>query len=111
MCMYMYAYTHVKSRRRMTPCDSLVSAMGWVRLVGSLKSEVSFAEYRLFYWALLRKRPIILRSLLISATPYLAPCEGLIYICIYVYVNVYVYVYIYNKVLMRRVSCLAVSAM
>jgi len=44
--------------------------MGWLRLVGSLKSQVSFAEYSLFYRALLQKRPIILRSLLIIATPY-----------------------------------------
>jgi len=44
--------------------------MGWLRLVGSLKSYVSFAEYRLFYRALLQKRHIILRSLLIVATPY-----------------------------------------
>jgi len=43
--------------------------MGWLRLVGSLKSYVSFAEYSLFYRALLQKRPIILRSLLIVATP------------------------------------------
>ena len=41
---------------------------GWLRLVGSFKSYVSFAEYSLFYGALLQKRPIILRSLLIEAT-------------------------------------------
>ena len=35
-----------------------------------LKLQVSFAEYRLFYRALLQKRPIILSSLLIAATPY-----------------------------------------
>ena len=40
----------------------------WLRLVGSLKLEVSFAEYRLFYRAVLQKRPIILRSQLIVAT-------------------------------------------
>jgi len=44
--------------------------MGWLRLVGSLKLQVSFAEHSLFYRALLQKRPIILRSLLIVATPY-----------------------------------------
>jgi len=54
----------------------------WLRLVGSTKLQVSFAEYSLFSWALLQKetlkrddvlqkRPIILRSLLIVATPYL----------------------------------------
>jgi len=30
--------------------------MGWLRLVGSLKLQVSFAEHRLFYRALLQKR-------------------------------------------------------
>ena len=44
--------------------------MGWLRLVGSFQSKVSFAEYSLFYRALLQKRPIIWRSLLIEATPY-----------------------------------------
>jgi len=43
--------------------------MGWLRAVGSFKLYVSFAEYRLFYRALLQKRPIILRSLLIVAIP------------------------------------------
>jgi len=42
--------------------------MGWLRLVGSLKSYVSFAEYHLFYRALLQKRPTILRSPLVEAT-------------------------------------------
>ena len=37
---------------------------------GSLKLQVSFTEYRLFYRALLQKRPILSRSLLIVATPY-----------------------------------------
>ena len=44
--------------------------MGWLRLVGSLKVQVSFAEYRLFYRALLQKRPTFLGSLLIVATSY-----------------------------------------
>ena len=38
--------------------------MGLLRLLGS-----SFAEYRLFYRALLPKKPTILRSLLIVAAP------------------------------------------
>ena len=46
-------------------------SMGWLRLVGSLKLQVSLAEYSLFYRALLHKRPIILRSLLVEATPYI----------------------------------------
>jgi len=44
--------------------------MGWLWWVGSLKLQVSFVEYSLFYRALLQKRPIISRSLLIVATPY-----------------------------------------
>jgi len=44
--------------------------MGWLRIVGSLKLQVSIGEYSLFYRALLQKRPVILRSLLIVATPY-----------------------------------------
>jgi len=39
--------------------------MGWLRLVDSFNLMVSFAEYSLFSRALLQKRPIILRSLLI----------------------------------------------
>ena len=35
-----------------------------------LEQHVSFAEYRLFYRALLQKRPITLRTLIIEATPY-----------------------------------------
>jgi len=36
--------------------------MGWLRLVGSLKFQVSFAKYSLFYRALLQQRPIIYRA-------------------------------------------------
>jgi len=46
------------------------------RLVGSLKLYVSFAEYGLFYKALLQKRPVISSSLLIAATPYPPSCDG-----------------------------------
>jgi len=57
--------------------------MGWLRLVGSLKLHISFTEYRLFYRTLLQKSLIILRSLLIEATPY-------IYIHIYICVCMYI---------------------
>ena len=46
--------------------------MGWLRLVGSIKLQVSFAEYCLFYRSLLRKRPMILSILLNVAFPYIA---------------------------------------
>ena len=50
-------------------CLSSCHCMGWLRLVGSFKLYVSFAKepHKIDY--ILRKRPTILRSLLIVATP------------------------------------------
>jgi len=59
--VYIDTYVHIQVLRK--------SPMGWLRLVDSLELQVSFAEYRLFYREILQKRPIILRSLLIVATP------------------------------------------
>jgi len=82
--------------------------MGWLRLVGSLKLLVSFAKepYQRDY--ILQKRPIILRSLLIVATPYTINYESCthvliqniiystqVYIHIYMYIHIYIYTYIY----------------
>jgi len=44
--------------------------MGWLRLVGSLKLQVSLENTCLFCRSLLQKRLTILRSLVIVATPY-----------------------------------------
>ena len=44
--------------------------MGWLRLVGSFKLQVSFAKEHYKRDYILQNRPIILRSLLIVATPY-----------------------------------------
>ena len=55
--------------------------MGWLRLVGSLKLQVSFAKEPYKRDDILQKRPIILRSLLIVATPQnesLIPSESLL---------------------------------
>jgi len=55
------------------PCSSwrfMNAAMGWLRLVGSLKLEVSFAKEPYKRDDILQKRPIMLRSLLIADTPY-----------------------------------------
>jgi len=46
--------------------------MGCLRLVGALKLQVSFGDCRLFDRALLQKRPVISRRLLIVDTPYLS---------------------------------------
>ena len=43
--------------------------MGWLKLVGSLKIQVSFAKEPLFCRALLQKRPIFLGSIQAVATP------------------------------------------
>jgi len=48
--------------------------MGWLRLVGSLKLEVSFAKEAYKRDDILQKRPMILRSLLIVATPHRINC-------------------------------------
>ena len=50
---------------------SPVRGMGWLRLVGSFKLQVSFAEYCLFHRALWQKRPVSLRSLVIAGTPHM----------------------------------------
>jgi len=50
-------------------CVLYCVCMVWLRLVGSLKSLVSFAKEPYKRDNILQKRPIILRSLLIVATP------------------------------------------
>ena len=78
--------------------------MGWIRLVGSLKLHVSFGEYRLFYRALLQKRPIILKRLLIVATPYLryvSSCACKTYrMCVHTYtgIDIFVNMYIHHRI-------------
>jgi len=55
----------------------LTPRIGWLRLVGSLKLQVSFTKYSIFYRALLQKRPITSLIILVAATPYrklLTPC-------------------------------------
>ena len=66
---------YVRVRPTCEVCGSTPSR--WLRLVCSLKLYLSFAEYCLFYRALLQKRPTILRSLLIVATPYHQVLPGL----------------------------------
>jgi len=51
-------------------CVTWIVRMGWLRLVGSLKLQVSFAKEPCKRDYILQKRPIILRSLLIVATSY-----------------------------------------
>jgi len=57
-------------RARTSANDDSDVDMGWLRSVGSSKLYIFFAEYHLFYRALLQRRPIISRSPRIVATPY-----------------------------------------
>jgi len=52
-----------------SPHSNPLIAMGWLRLVGCLKIQVSLQNTGLFGRALLQKRPIVLSILLIVATP------------------------------------------
>jgi len=79
--VYIYAYEYIYK----------------VLLVGSFKLQVSFAECSLFYRALLQKRPIILRSLLMVATPcpfHVLPPIFCVCMCACMYVFMYVYMYV-----------------
>ena len=78
------------------PAQSAICVMGWLRLVGSLKLQVSFAKepYKREY--ILQKRPIILRSLLIVATPFhifVFPAKSEICVSVRVFVRVHLHVF------------------
>ena len=108
MCMYAYMRMYLGSRfpslsfpLHFILCIHTIP-MGWLRLVGSLKSQVSFAEYRLFYRALLQKRPMILRSLPIVATPYAYMHIRHLFIYIHTYAHVFV---LSSTLLLHFLSC------
>jgi len=89
---YFYVQIHItifKKIKHINIYTSLRVNMGWLRLVGSLKLWVSFVKepYKRDY--VLQKRPIILRSLIIVATPYVYP-----HTCVSKYIHVYAYIYI-----------------
>jgi len=65
--VHTYSY-HVARMALLIVCTH--THMQWLRWVDSFRLWVSFAEYSLFYRALLQKRPMFLGSLLIVATSY-----------------------------------------
>jgi len=69
ICIHSYSYNQrqVNVSKSQLP-NYFVYGVGWLRLVGSLKSYVSFAKEPYKIDDILQKRPIILRSLLIVAT-------------------------------------------
>ena len=62
--------SHTNETCHILGCITACITMGWLRLVGSSKKQVSFAKEPYTRDAILQKRPIILRSLLIVATPH-----------------------------------------
>ena len=102
--IYMSHVTYKWAMSRMhevhSPCLHIIYRspylhMGWLRLVGSLKLQVSFAEYPLFYRAVLQKRPMkepINRSNPISYTEGHSPYLDIIYKSRAVYDMEYVYI-------------------
>jgi len=57
-------------------------SMGWLRWVGSIKSQVSSADYSLFYRALLQKRPMILSIVLTETIRYLSDAQRFVHVLI-----------------------------
>ena len=125
MCIHMRGSgtrvcVRVSVSHHISLCIHMDIRMGCLRVVGSLKLYVSFAEYHLFYRALLQKRPMILRSLLIVATPYdhLSMCIHMhihtrfLYIldaCIRVYAS-YICMYIFRYVgVISMFACMQIS--
>jgi len=58
------SHTHAQTHK-----DRAQTHMGWLRLVGSLKLQIYFAKKPYKRDDILQKKPVILRSLLIVATP------------------------------------------
>ena len=83
-CIYIYTYSSVYLR--------ICTHMGWLRLASSLELKIICAEYRLFYRALLQKRPVILRSLLVEATPYFKT-KYEIQTCLYTYIHTHTWMF------------------
>jgi len=69
-CTLSPTRTHTHIHTRHTECIYTSKYMGWLRLVGSLKLQVSFAKEPYKRDDILQKRPILLRSLLTVATLY-----------------------------------------
>ena len=91
ICMCIHIYMKIYVCTYIQEAEALID-MGQLRLVGSIKVQVFWAEYRLFHRALLQKRPMTLRSLLIVATPYI---KKTMTICVYTPIYIYIYIYVY----------------
>ena len=86
--------------------------MGWLRLVGSLKRQVSFAKEPYKRDDILQKRPIILQGGRVCKEVWakladeecfasVSMCRGYpryIYICIFICLDIYIYIYTYINI-------------
>jgi len=77
--IHMCDMTHAHVFNDSSTCVTRRIPMGWLRSVGSLKLQVSFAKEPYKRDDILQKRPVILRSLLIVATPYV---ENDTFVCV-----------------------------
>jgi len=68
--------------------------LGWLRLAGSFKLCVVFGKEPYKRDDILPKRPKILRSLLIVATPYQRLKSACVYIRVYINIHRHIYMYI-----------------
>jgi len=77
-----HAHMYASSRHHSFICiDSDLDTMGWLRLLGSWKSQVSFAKEPHKRYCVLQKRPMIFGSLLIVATSYTLYANDGIHMC------------------------------
>ena len=111
--LLLYIYKRVdllyKKIQKLAP---LPPHMGWLWLVSSLKSQVSFAEYHLFYRALLQKRPKTSRSLLIVATAELlsrpSSLRMYIYTHTYKFLGVCIYMQLHTYTCTQKIMSVSV---
>ena len=96
ICNHKHKYVHLYIHIYTYTCnigivDTARCVMGWLRLVGSLKLQVSFAKEPYKTDDILQKRRIILRSLLIEATPYTPLVHVMFLLDSSLHIRIYIY--------------------
>jgi len=86
--IYVYVYIHrnmYESIYSWCHCSVSLTHMGWLRLVGSIKLQVSFAKEPFKRDCILQKSPMIWSIVLTVATPYLPADSHLNWVeCLYI---------------------------
>ena len=104
ICIYIFTYiVHAHIYTQQPSCGH--GTYGGATMSKLLKTYFSFAEYHLFYRALLQKRPMILRSLPVIhshtisvafATSIHLYIYTIIYVCTNIYLQTHVFEYIWQ---------------